>query len=344
MTAMTTCPSCRGSVSPEDSFCVACGHHLRPFAPPTLAPPPPPPGAVPPPPPVPAPSVQTVPVPTVPGAPALSGDGPSGDRSSRRWMLLGALIGVAAVVALAMVVLSLRSGGSPSSDGSLAPAPVSSAAPATSAASSTVAPTTVAPTTVATTVTTSAPSTTLPFGLPAVFPSSVPPEACTDARIIADTGQTLGFDTFCRGGWSTNVPSAECGEIECEGLTVFRWTGERWVDRGYFYAYCVSTLTASGMPPAIAREVGFDASGGCAVEIDLRPEASVGPLSWNDEGPRVQRLQQALIDRGLLFDEADGQYGPNTQAAVIDLQFFLGVEPDGMAGAEVHAALLLPYD
>lgn len=276
----------------------------------------------------------TVPVPTVPNMPD------SGKGSSRRWMLLGALVGVAAVVAVVGVVLSLRSSGSSSSDGSVAPAPVSSEAPTTTAAATTVAPTTAAPTTVPTTV---APTTTLPFGLPPVFPSSVPTEACTADRIITDTGQSLGFDVFCLGGWSTNVPSAECGEIECEGLTVFRWTGDRWVDRGYFYAYCISALTASGMPPALAREVGFDASDSCASEIDLRPEPGAGPLSWNDEGPRVQRLQQALIDRGLLFDEADGQFGPNTQAAVMDLQYFLGIEPDGIAGAEVHAALLLPY-
>ncbi len=276
----------------------------------------------------------TVPVPTVPNMPD------SGKGSSRRWMILGALVGVAAVVAVVGVVLSLRSSGSSSSDGSVAPAPVSSEAPTTTAAATTVAPTTAAPTTVPTTV---APTTTLPFGLPPVFPSSVPTEACTADRIITDTGQSLGFDVFCLGGWSTNVPSAECGEIECEGLTVFRWTGDRWVDRGYFYAYCISTLTASGMPPALAREVGFDGSDSCASEIDLRPEPGVGPLSLSDEGPRVQRLQQALIDRGLLFDEADGQFGPNTQAAVMDLQYFLGIEPDGIAGAEVHAALLLPY-
>jgi peptidoglycan hydrolase-like protein with peptidoglycan-binding domain len=80
------------------------------------------------------------------------------------------------------------------------------------------------------------------------------------------------------------------------------------------------------------------------VEVALRPELPVGPLGYNDEGQRVKRLQQALIDRGLLFDDADGQYGPNTQAAVMDLQHFLGIEPDGVAGAQVHAALQLPYN
>jgi peptidoglycan hydrolase-like protein with peptidoglycan-binding domain len=97
------------------------------------------------------------------------------------------------------------------------------------------------------------------------------------------------------------------------------------------------------MPPALAREIGFDGEG-CGFEIDLRAESPVGPLGFDDEGPRVQRLQQALIQRGLLFDEADGQFGPNTQAAVMDLQYFLGLEPDGFAGAEVHTALQLPYD
>jgi hypothetical protein len=253
--------------------------------------------------------------------------------------------GVLLVGALVAGLLALRSGGSSSSDSSVVPAPTDSAPTPSTVVPTTAAPTTVAPTTAATTVPpTPAPPTTLPFGLPAVFPSSVPPEACTEARIVADTGQTLGFDAFCLGAWSTNVPSAECGEIECEGLQVFRWTGERWVDRGYFYAYCISTLTASGMPPALAREVGFDASDSCTFEIDLRPEPGAGPLSMSDDGQRVRRLQQALIDRGLLFDDADGQYGPNTQAAVMDLQYFLGIEPDGVAGAQVHAALQLPYN
>jgi hypothetical protein len=248
---------------------------------------------------------------------------------------------VAVVGALVTALLVMRSGGgSSASDTTLAPA--TSVAPATTSVPTTAAPATLAPTTVPATIpaTTVAPTTTLPYGLPAVFPNSVPADACTAERIIADTGKTLGFDVFCNGAWSLNVPSPECGEAECESADVYRWTGERWVYRGFYYAYCVSTVSASGMPPAIARDIG---AGPCGEEVDLRPEPSAGPLSMNDEGVRVQRLQQALIDRGLLFDDADGQYGPNTQAAVMDLQYFLGIEPDGMAGAEVHAALLLSY-
>ena len=247
-------------------------------------------------------------------------------------------MGLVALAGVVTTVLLVRSGdGSGAVGTTVAPSPAPVAT--TSLASTSAAPSTAPP---ATAVETTAPPTTLPYGLPAVFPSTVPPDVCTTERIIADTGQTLGIDAFCRGGWSVNMASAECGE--CESVDVYRWTGERWVYRGNFYSFCISTLTSSGLPPAIAKEVGIDASETCKVDITLRPEPAVGPLSVSDEGLRVKRLQQALIDRGLLFDDADGQYGPNTSAAVTDLQYFLGLDPDGTAGPEVHAALLLPYD
>jgi len=278
------------------------------------------------------------PPPPPPPTPPVGGGLPSPSSSNAKWVVLGAIIGAVAVGGVLLAFLGLRSGGA-STDGtglsnsvtaSVEPsttlAEVTTVAPATSASTSSAAPTVV--------------PTTLPFGLPQVFPSSVPPEACTADRIIADTGQPLGIEVFCRGAWSTNVISAECGE--CESLDVFRWTGDRWVHRGNFYAFCISTLTASGLPPAFAQEVGFDGDA-CGSDIVLRPEPEAGPLEVSDEGARVRRLQLALIARGLLFDDADGQYGPNTEAAVIDLQYFLGIDPDGTAGAEVHAALMLPY-
>ena len=61
-------------------------------------------------------------------------------------------------------------------------------------------------------------------------------------------------------------------------------------------------------------------------------------LSIGDEGGEVRRLQEALIDRG--FDLLpDGDFGPITQAMVIDFQANNGLKPDGIVGPKTKAAL-----
>ena len=56
-------------------------------------------------------------------------------------------------------------------------------------------------------------------------------------------------------------------------------------------------------------------------------------------GSDVTRLQQALINLGYLSDAADGQFGANTQNAVIMFQAVNGLDADGLAGAQTQALL-----
>lgn len=215
-------------------------------------------------------------------------------------------------------------------------------APETTAASTTSTVSVSAiPTTSTSTTTTSPPPATTPSGLPVRFPSTVPPGKCSSPVIARDTGNTLLFDASCNGAWSFNLGS-EC-ETDCEAADVYRWTGDRWTFRGTYYSMCATSLTESGMPPAVARTITGDVEDYCAKYVDLVSEPSSGPLQFNDEGRRVAALQRALIARGLLFDDADGEYGPNTEAAVRDLQFFLGIDADGVAGLEVHSELGVAY-
>ena len=184
----------------------------------------------------------------------------------------------------------------------------------------------------------------VPVGQPvaAAYPSSVPSERCTASAIRADTGFEPAYSPSCVGAWVLTRIEVCPDDAECEGADVFRWTDNGWTYRGYFYAMCAPALAEAGMPPAIGEEfVGtWDA---CDWAKYVVPEPATGPLELADEGERVRQLQLALIARGLLFDVADGQYGPNTEAAVTDLQYLNGLTPDGIAGADTHAALGLPF-
>lgn len=58
------------------------------------------------------------------------------------------------------------------------------------------------------------------------------------------------------------------------------------------------------------------------------------------EVERVKRLQQALVERGLLDRLAViGRFGPQTEEAVIAFQKAEGIEADGIAGDETHRRL-----
>lgn len=65
-------------------------------------------------------------------------------------------------------------------------------------------------------------------------------------------------------------------------------------------------------------------------------------LRKGSTGPSVKALQQALIDLGYLTDKADGNFGSNTLAAVIQFQAVNGLAADGLAGNQTQTLLFSP--
>ena len=55
-------------------------------------------------------------------------------------------------------------------------------------------------------------------------------------------------------------------------------------------------------------------------------------LAYGDEGDDVLELQYRLADEGYFFDEPTGYFGEITQGSLIDYQYDMGLDPDGVAG------------
>src|SRR5258707_6957970 len=62
-------------------------------------------------------------------------------------------------------------------------------------------------------------------------------------------------------------------------------------------------------------------------------------LKQGSSGPAVQDLQQKLKDLGFDPNGVDGEFGPETLAAVIAFQKSKGLQADGMVGPATMAAL-----
>ncbi len=62
-------------------------------------------------------------------------------------------------------------------------------------------------------------------------------------------------------------------------------------------------------------------------------------LRKGSTGPSVKALQEALISLGYLSDKADGNFGSNTQAAVVQFQAVNSLAADGIAGEKTQALL-----
>ena len=70
------------------------------------------------------------------------------------------------------------------------------------------------------------------------------------------------------------------------------------------------------------------------------PKESTYPtLRKGSTGPSVKVLQQELKDLGYLSDAADGNFGANTRAAVIQFQAVNGLSADGLAGHQTQTLL-----
>lgn len=66
---------------------------------------------------------------------------------------------------------------------------------------------------------------------------------------------------------------------------------------------------------------------------------AAGNLYWGSQGSEVVTLQQTLNTQGYWCGEADGIFGPLTNAAVIKFQRAKGLNADGIVGTNTRSAL-----
>ena len=67
----------------------------------------------------------------------------------------------------------------------------------------------------------------------------------------------------------------------------------------------------------------------------LIPEAALADLMRGSSGEEVMTLQERLFDMGYLFEEPDGKFGANTEAAVKEYQKAAGLEETGVVTDEL---------
>lgn len=72
---------------------------------------------------------------------------------------------------------------------------------------------------------------------------------------------------------------------------------------------------------------------------ELKNDSQVVDLKFGATGAEVIKLQQKLRDKGFNPGAIDGDFGENTQAAVIAFQRSFGLEVDGIVGKKTRAAL-----
>ncbi|MBQ6006692.1 MAG: peptidoglycan-binding protein [Selenomonadaceae bacterium] len=73
--------------------------------------------------------------------------------------------------------------------------------------------------------------------------------------------------------------------------------------------------------------------------VSLSSLCSAAALKYGDRGNDVKEIQSYLIAQNLLHAEADGVYGTATVNAIKDFQTALGLEVDGVCGAETYKLL-----
>lgn len=191
------------------------------------------------------------------------------------------------------------------------------------------------------TVAPSAPPATgpLPTSLTTTTTIAVTPGApvgCAGSDIATATGVTVGGDVVCHAGWAAANRDA-CGDPSsaCDTADVFHVNRGGWVHDGRFDAFSPcdfgdSPLAAAGMSLATAEVL----LGPCATATPVDP-VIVRP---GTSGPAVVGVQVALVGQGYPIN-ADGTYGPRTEAAVRDFQRRNGLEVDGISGPATQQAL-----
>ncbi len=73
--------------------------------------------------------------------------------------------------------------------------------------------------------------------------------------------------------------------------------------------------------------------------VSLSSLCSAAALKYGDSGNDVKEIQDYLIAQNLLHSAADGFYGSATVDAIKDFQSALGLEVDGICGAETYKLL-----
>ena len=73
--------------------------------------------------------------------------------------------------------------------------------------------------------------------------------------------------------------------------------------------------------------------------VSLTGLCSASALKYGDRGDDVKEIQEYLIAQNLLHVAADGVYGTETVNAVKDFQAALGLEADGVCGAQTYKIL-----
>lgn len=75
-------------------------------------------------------------------------------------------------------------------------------------------------------------------------------------------------------------------------------------------------------------------------EPTVMTTASVPVLKQGCKGESVKTVQILLKDKKLLDDRADGIFGPNTKAAVVEFQHFYGLTEDGIVGTKTWERII----
>jgi peptidoglycan hydrolase-like protein with peptidoglycan-binding domain len=100
----------------------------------------------------------------------------------------------------------------------------------------------------------------------------------------------------------------------------------------------VTTLDESVADTAGTTSQVSDAVESTPTQTDTRASEAPTELRVGDRGQQVEVLQRQLIRLGFTID-ADGQFGPATEAAVRSVQFTHGLTVDGIAGPRTTAVL-----